>query len=224
MSEFGMIIGENGNIILDTNKMVLGVITSGITTAWGTINYISQARYYYGMSLAETIGAIAIKPTYSGYSFVFKNAIRSTIQDSIEYIVYGPNVNSDRPIPQYGLVIYDADGNVVYNSNNKYMKIVEIINVSYSVITRPGFIETTIYHNTANPFYIMPINYYIIPYNATPLLAGVSYSCLGLKMLSPTSVSIRRIEEHRTGPVTAQPGPPPKLNVPNPFRIALCVP
>lgn len=224
MSEFGVIIGEDGNIILDTNKMVLGIIQSGIITMWGQSTQNVEAKYYYQIDSTETIGAIAIKPTPSGYSLVEWKRIHNTTQDPIEYIVYGPNVNSDRPIPQYGLVTYDADGNVVYNSNNKYMKIAEIIDIPYEIISQYNFSAITINHGTQNPFYLIPDNQYLIPFPVGSGTGGIAFIFIGIKKLSATSISLKRVLVGHTGPLFGPPGPDPVVNVPNPFRIALCVP
>ncbi len=232
MSNYGLVTGLNGNIQFDTNRKVLGLLEHDSASTWTAISaYTGTLSYKYEISSDYIIAAIAVKPSYSttviGRSDSFLLMPLGIIQsgtDTIEYAVYSPDVNDIHALPTWGLVTYNEDGDVVFNSDVNYLKIVDIKDIDRSTLLNWG--SVTINHDVKNPFYIIPNNWggggYAAP-GPGGGGTGALYRSIGVRKLSETSAKIEWFYVWNTPPVM---GFGYKLNdffnVPNPFRVAIC--
>ena len=161
------------------------------------------------------------------------NIFSSSKKNTVEYAIYSPDAEG-RIIPSCGLITYDENGVIVFNSGLRHLKITEIIEVNRTPLVTldntwwptPGTV--TFSHNTPNPFYIIPNNYIYMPYehfHDGKLYWGMCVLTIGVQKISATSAKLERMilyvckyegkVVHDIGPAT--------FAVPNPLRIAVCV-
>lgn len=161
------------------------------------------------------------------------NIFSSSKTNTVEYAIYSPDAEG-RIIPSCGLITYDENGVIVFNSGLRHLKITEIIEVNRTPLVTldntwwptPGTV--TFSHNTPNPFYIIPNNYIYMPYehfHDRKLYWGMCVLTIGVQKISATSAKLERMilyvckyegkVVHDIGPAT--------FAVPNPLRIAVCV-
>jgi hypothetical protein len=236
MSDYGLVTGVDGNIQFDTNRKVLGLQEHGYASSW-TEHYVRPGIYMYTHEITCNclIAAIAVRPSFSTIvrsfthpprpkSYVPPIGIVQTGTDIIEYAVYSPDVNDTHAIPAWGLVTYNESGDVVFNSDVRYLKIVDIIEVNRSTLLNWG--SVTISHNVQNPFYIIPDSYggtgYLAP---APGGAGtgVLYKTLGIQKVSATSAKIEWFTIEGSPAVMGFGSEIDDFfSVPNPFCVAVC--
>lgn len=156
---------------------------------------------------------------------------------TIEYAIYSLDAES-RTIPPWGLITYDENGVIVFNSGLRHLKITEIIEVNRTPLVTidnfywPGPGTVTFSHNTSNPFYIIPNNYIEMNYTTWPgdgrMWLGRAFMTIGIQKISATSARLQRFILALSGPLfPVHLGFENKIDaffeVPNPLRIAVCV-
>jgi len=226
MNDYGLIVGANDNIQFDTKRQMLGLMGHGYLTFSGiyeiTTDYIPAAIAVRPINLSAIIGWAG---SASGQYNVklWAPFVGGETTYPIEYAIYSPDANNVIALPTWGMVTYDENGNVVFNSNIRYLKIVDIIDVDRSAIL--NLEDVTINHSIENPFYIVPYTYcQVWGYVSGPGGggAGVYFYRLCILKLSSTSAKVKWYLAGRTPPVSGSMGTN-KFSVPNPLRIAVCV-
>lgn len=247
MSRYGLIVGKNGNIQFDTQRQTLGLMEHGYVneTGWTIYStYNGTYMYTYVFPNNYNIIATAVKPNYNafvacatGSSTYFPGGgliqsgrdplggITEASAGPIEYAAYSPDVNQIHGIPSWGLVTYNENGEIVFNSDIRYIKIRNIIDINRSAIL--NFEDITIEHDELNPFYIVPHGYCETwEYSPGPGGGGVGIviRLLGAKKIDNYRVKIGWFVSQRSGPVYGGSFfAPPVFRVPDPLRIAVCV-
>ncbi len=219
---YGLVAGINRNIQFDTNRKLLGLQEHGFASNWTAISYENLA-YYHLFDSDYVITAIAIKPTTSTIALgrvgthggQYTGDILQSGTATIEYALYSSDANDIHGIPSYGLVTYNANQEVVFNSDIHYLKIVDIIDVNRSRLL--NWESVTIEHDVENPFYIIPNNQAHTPYMGWPWSRFLS---LGIQKINATSAKISWFPfiAHPNAPTSTE-----RFAVPTPFRIAICV-
>ena len=229
MNDYGLIVGANDNIQFDTKRQMLGLMEHGYLTFLGiyeiTTDYIPVAIAVRPINLSAITGWANWSESVSGQYNVSLWApfVEEGITNSIEYAIYSPDANNVTALPTWGMVTYDENGNVVFNSNIRYLKIVDIIDVDRSAIL--NLEDVTINHSIENPFYIVPYAYCDVwGYVPGPGGGGggVYFYRLCILKLSSTSAKVKWYLAGRTPPISSSMRPN-KFFVPNPLRIAVCV-
>lgn len=210
-----MFIGEEGNIQLDTERALVGLVKYDTT---------SEDRLIVSSTMRIT--AIAVRPNDTTYVNAMYNQIAQSDMGFIEYLVYSIDVNQNSQKPNYGLVVYDQNGDMTYSSENKYLKITEIVDIPMNyldyahALVGPPFLVS---HNTINPFFIIPKHRTMWPYpSSQPGIYGINAFMIGVKKCSSTSTYVGFFHVFSTPPLSDD--IEPVWIIPNPFRIALCVP
>lgn len=267
MSGYGVVTGINENIQFDTNRKAIGAWEHGSTSTWNNIptspldpptplGYIRSFDYNCDM-----IG-IAIRPNTStligtsigSKSYYYYTSIKSSIPPvfvtlgnrgniftssptTVEYAIYSPDAES-RTIPSWGLITYNENQEIVFNSGLRHLKITEIIEVNRTPLVTvdnfywPGPGTVTFRHSTPNPFYILPNNFIKMTYTTWPgdgrMWVSYAFITIGIQKISATSAKLERFILALSGPETPiHTGFEKHLDVffevPNPLRIAVCV-
>lgn len=237
---YGLIVADGGNIQFDTNRRPLEIWKHDYATNWIVFDSYgpwrplfpnSSPAYHATVSCSCLITVVAVRPTTSSYVVGMPNQLYQTNTDPIEYLVGSIDAGS-APLPSWGLVTYDAAGNVIFNSNARYLKIRQIIDIPVSTIE--GTIEhgwwhppdpVTITHNGIyDPYYIVPITNATVPYVTMGGTAiGPLILKLGIKKISSTSASLAWFVLCG-GPGVMGIDYPfyPQISIPDPFRVAIC--
>jgi hypothetical protein len=228
MSQYGLIVGDDYNIQFDTTRKVLGLWAHDFATSWTLFNPGRPGGYYHSVSYACQITGVPFKAINNGPVYTDARNIYQSYEcggDNVEYAVYSPDTNNSSSLPAWGLVTYNAQGDIVFNSSVRYMKIRSIIEVA-----RSGFVDNpldisdysiTITHSGIyNPFYLIPYNYGIITWYDGIGFGGL-FVRLGIQRISDTSSKIGWFTVRSTPPLGGSPLPN-KIYVPNPLNIAIC--
>ena len=246
MSDYGLIIGENENIQFDTKRQMLGLFERGYIseTSWTPfVTAHGTTSYWYSFPDNYNPIAIAIKPPYSTFvaGIVAKSSdfpgggiiqsgrdpiggISYSETSPVDYAIYTADTNQTHSIPNWGLVTYNENGEVVFNSDIRYIKIRNIIDINRSAIL--NFEDITIEHDELNPFYIVPYGYCNTwEHSPGPGGGGVGFviRLLGAKKIDNYRVKIGWFVRQRSGVIYGSYWAPPYFRVPNPLRIAVCV-
>jgi len=258
MSDYGLVTGEAGNIQFDTNRKVIGAWEYGSISNWVSIpTFPSTHGYRHTFDYNCNIIGIAVRPNtstlvgtridrvpaweYDGSLGIDPNwpgvggrgNIFVSSPTTIEYAIYSPDAEG-RTIPSWGLITYNENQEIVFNSGLRHLKIREIIEVNRTPLVTwdnewfPGPGTVTFNHNTPDPFYIIPNNYMFMSYQEFRkgrLFYGMCVIVIGIKKISSTSAKLERLILYQTkAEYLAKYGPePPTIDVPNPLRIAVCV-
>ena len=247
MSDYGLIIGENENIQFDTKRQMLGLFERGYIseTSWTPL-VTAQGTTSYRYSFPDNYNpiAIAIKPPYSTFvvGIVAKSSdfpgggiiqsgrdpiggISYSETSPVDYAIYTADINQTHSIPNWGLVTYNENGEVVFNSDIRYLKITDIIDVNRTALL--NFENVIINHSVQNPFYIIPYSYcetWEFITGGIGAGAGVVIRHLGIRQINSTSAQIGWFVRLRSGVIYGSGYyAPPYFRVPNPLRIAVCV-
>jgi len=267
MSRYGVVTGVNRNIQFDTNRKTIGAWEYGSISSWSAIPTSpleppTDRGYIHSFDYNCDMVGIAIRPNTSTFSSsrigIISYSYTTTIRGSgnpqfislgnrgnvfvssptnIEYAIYSTDADG-RTIPPWGLITYDENQQIVFNSGLRHLKITEIIEVNRNPLVTidnaywPGPGTVTFSHNTPNPFYIIPNNYIEMSYSTWPgdgrMWFGRAYMVIGIQKISATSARLQRLLLALSGPeFPVHLGFENKINaffeVPNPLRIAVCV-
>lgn len=217
MEGYNIAIGFNDNIQIDTEHILVGSDFVTQATNWQKAHSWGSSKPYYCILPAPSgrNNIIAFKPSTNDYSIATHKAIiyynywvgdvfhyeqvphntpiviRSTdYSDAITCNIFTIGNLNNMVKPNYGMMIYDASGNVIYNSDCKILKISEIFEVNINSL------PVTITHNSVDPYYIVPYmtkmwhsaghfnpNIGLIEYY-------LDYYTVGIKKLSSTQISV----------------------------------
>lgn len=254
MNNYGLVTGVNGNIQFDTNRKTIGVWEHGSISSWSAIptfdtppfhGYVHEFNYNCNMvgiavrpnTSTLVTGRVGKITDWNGTYIGGKGNIFVSAPTTVEYAIYSPDAES-RIIPSWGLLTYDENQQIVFNSGLRHLKITEIIEVNRNPLVTidnsywPGPGTVTFSHNTPNPFYIIPNNYIEMTYTTWPgdgkMWVGLHAMVIGVQKISATSAKLERFTLRESGPGTpAGSGGFDYLkaffDVPNPLRIAVCV-
>ena len=237
MSDYGLVTGINRNIQFDTSRRMPGLREHDYAyeANWTEVeSHAGFGGFVYPISRSYTISAIAIRPRTESFAIGYTDnlvgvtgyigGIAQNIPRTIEYAIYSLDINYTHPIPAWGLMTYDGNGNVIFNSDINYLKIVDIIDINRSKLM--NYERVTINHNVLNPFYIIPNNNYHfhIYHSSDHTIYSIVFGTVGIRKISATSAELGAFQIFGTGKYQ---GWPPQYDdrffLPNPFRVAVCV-
>lgn len=216
---YGLIVGDDRNIQFDTNRQPLEVWKHEYANSWTAVLSAGCGQgYRSGLSCSCLIAGVGVKPNTS--TFVSRDAwyLYQSGTDTIEYFIGSPDSGSV-PLPAWGLVTYDAAGNVIFNSNARYVKIRQIIDVNRSTLINGSSVDIS-HNGIENPYYIIPINWGVTAYHLGTGFGGC-FKMIGVKKISATSAKIGWFVIYGTTAVSGSP-PTSCFSVPDPFRVAVC--
>jgi len=205
MEGYNIAIGFYDNVQIDTEHILVG--SDFMTQATGPWSYFWGYYYCVVSTSFDKNNIVAFKPSNVDYSLVARNFIfynddhqiigdksiiatrSSRAYDPITCNIFTIGKLNNMPKPDYGMMVYDAAGNVIYNSNCKILKINEILEVDINSL------PVTLSHSSVNPYYIVPFmskvwhskghfnpKKNIIEYS-------IKYYTIGIKKISPTQIS-----------------------------------
>lgn len=225
---FGAVIGESGNVQLDTRFPNLPRLSTGSFSSLTAIN-----PSYYGQTVqthdSEVVAACALHPNTNAFSTVgygYTDGVRDKVlamssgSATFDYATYSLDLLSN--VSGYGLATYDEDGNVTYWSGNRYLKICDIVTVDPDGTELGSSPDdyVDISHSVTSPYYLPLVGRMCIPTMLGSLWGAVHLN-LGLKALSSTSVRVGWFAVNRTGPVSGSPFAG-WVDYPVPLRLAIC--
>lgn len=264
MSGYGVVTGINGNIQFDTNRKAIGAWEHGSTSTWNNIptsplepptplGYIHSFDYNCDMigiairpNTSTLIGTSIGSMSYYYFTSLWGSDVRVTLGDrgniftssptTVEYAIYSLDAES-RTIPSWGLITYNENQEIVFNSGLRHLKITEIIEVNRTPLVTvddfywPGPGTVTFSHSTPNPFYILPNSFMKMTYATWGdgrMWVAYAFMTIGIQKISATSARLQRLILALSGhQVPIHAGFEKRLDVffevPNPLRIAVCV-
>jgi len=205
MEGYNIAIGFNDNIQIDTEHILVG--SDFVTQATNWQRLVNAGSYCVLPTPTNKNNIITFKPSNNDYSIAthkpllyfadvpknFNSPVvlrSSSYADAITCNVFTVGKLNNIPKPNYGMMVYDGLGNVIYNSDCKVLKINEILEVNINSL------PITLSHNAQNPYYIVPYMTKIWHseghYN--PKVGLVEYNlkqyAIGIKKLSSTQISV----------------------------------
>jgi hypothetical protein len=191
---------SNGDLIIDGNSKNFAEYASGSVSGTGGLQLVS-------FTATDQIPIVAIRPDAAvaiKYAILFALHKTGSDYDGF-YIVASLNLNVDYKVyvahpaaagsAQYGLHVWNEDGELIFDSSNKYFDIYSVttgisitasINIegagSYSDVSHPGI---------SDPYYFLsPLSFWIIG-AANPPQPGPIYGLRpGLRKIDSTNVRI----------------------------------
>ncbi len=249
MSDYTISIGEYNNVQLDTQNSLIGSYQIYNANSWQQIFYRNlngvlepiTSRFCPLPFAPSSIAAIPFKPSTLDYSaactclrikqeeftyYTNSCVIRSSESavDTIQCNVFTKDRMENYPTPQYGMMVFDENGSVIFNSNCNILKIQEICQFSLNNL------PITISHNTQNPFYLVPyasMQTYTLSRTSTYLpICFIKSYIVGIKKVSATQFSVNWIifDIYGVGGASMIPEDYSEYMtiMPNPFSVALC--
>ncbi len=192
---------SNGEIQIDGAYRNLCMAQSGSSVAVANDN--TAGGYYTSIGIANSpsVPLIVMQPDTDRYCYIFGynksgsdfvsfNAVTEFVQSTlINYKVLRASVSAGAP---YGLKVFDPSSNLVFDSNQSYLKILSVsTGITLGDPSYGTYPSTTINHgNISDPFYILsPSGYWTIFRSFTTFTYRVDLR-IGIKKLSSTSVSV----------------------------------
>ena len=149
---YGLIIKNSSNYIqIDEDHPNYTLIASGMVSimasAKGKVNPVTVSFPSQASPIVVCIGA-------TGSAFVTLDARTSTTINfvasapiSLPYRIYAPTSDNPGVMTGYGFIVKNASGKVVFNGNNTYMRVGQVVFSTVGYGTRP-----TVNHSFGNAF------------------------------------------------------------------------
>jgi len=210
MSDYGLLVKNNSEEIqIDSTYRNLSLDESDTDTI---SNNNTDAGYYASIDIADSVlvPLILFQPNTDYFSMVsayiksgsnFASFNMATECDgssspsgpqttSVNWRSYRQNRAASGD--SYGLLVYNAAGELCFDSGKSYFKVYSVTNVSLSAPAKATFPSTDITHaGISNPFYILtPVSYYLNMYPLDATFTNMDAKMVGLKKLSSTSVRV----------------------------------
>uniref|UniRef100_A0A6M3L155 Uncharacterized protein n=1 Tax=viral metagenome TaxID=1070528 RepID=A0A6M3L155_9ZZZZ len=192
MADYGLeVFNSNNGLQIDSKYRNFSYQDSGslsISVGLNTINFVDT----------DEVPIIAIQPSTATYCML--HTLNKSGGDFITASIWGERLASGTinwmsfiegtviTLPTYGLLVYDSSGTVVFSSEDRHMKIVDVYT---GTCAKSGTSDETVSNANNNYFILYPQSYWIeevfIP--PVPKTIGIHHG-LGLKKIDSTTIRV----------------------------------
>jgi len=194
MADYGLLVkNTNGQVQIDSLYRNFSFWESGtldISEGYNTIDFTDTSQ----------VPIVAIRPSSTTYCALARlnkssgNYASASVEGEIgESGTIGWAVFVEgtlNPLPSYGLVVRNPSGDVVFSSNERYFKIIDVYSLN---VSEGGYVDVSVQDADNNYFVLYPYSYYIESELAESPEEDVWISdvyILGMKKMSSTIVRV----------------------------------